>query len=134
MRKIFFLVVLLSICINGKPNSNETISDSIVYYDEEFVKEFSLSQNYPNPFNPLTKIKYTIPQANSPLPGGARDGLVTLKVYDVLGREIATLVSEEKQPGVYEVEFDAVGLASGVYYYQLKTGSFVETKKMIYLK
>src|SRR5690606_2618052 len=90
---------------------------------------FSLSQNYPNQFNPTTSIKYRVGSTET----------VTLKVYDVLGREVATLVNEEKQPGVYEVEF-SVGqdsspeLASGVYYYQLKTGNFVETKKLLLLK
>src|SRR5690606_29109334 len=97
--------------------------------------EFSLSQNYPNPFNPTTSIEYRI---------GSTE-YVTLKVYDVLGREAATLVNEVKQPGVYEVEFNPEssignlpagrqGLASGVYYCQLKGGNFVETKKMILIK
>jgi hypothetical protein len=102
---------------------------------------FSLSQNYPNPFNPSTKIKFQIPL----LGGNKGVGFITLKVYDVLGREVATLVNEEKQPGVYEVEFNPAsgignlpagrqGLASGIYYYQLKANDFVETKKMILLK
>jgi hypothetical protein len=86
--------------------------------------EFYLSQNYPNPFNPTTKIKFTISDLR----------FTTLKVYDVLGREVTTLVNEEKQPGVYEVEFNAGNLASGIYYYQLKAGEFLETKKMILTK
>lgn len=98
------------------------------------LENYFLSQNYPNPFNPVTKIKFTIPQTDSPLLGGARGGLVTLKVYDIVGREIATLINEAKQPGNYEVEFNAEGLSSGVYYYQLKSGSFIETKKMMVLK
>ncbi len=97
-------------------------------------EDFYLHQNYPNPFNPVTKIKFTIPQADSPLPGVTRGGLITLKVYDILGRKITTLVNEAKQPGTYEIEFNAEGLPSGVYYYQLKSGSFIETKKMIILK
>jgi hypothetical protein len=103
-------------------------------------KEFVLYQNYPNPFNPTTKIKYEIPIADNPLPGGVRGGLVTLKVYDILGNEVATLVNEEKQPGVYEVEFGNVGtsrdlsLPSGIYFYQLKTGEFTSIKKMVLLK
>jgi len=96
-----------------------------------------LYQNYPNPFNPSTKIKFTIPQ--SPLLGGdGRGGLVTLKVYDVLGNEVATLVNEEKPAGEYEVEFNPESSirdpASGVYFYKLQAGSFIETKKMIYIK
>ena len=90
--------------------------------------EFSLSQNYPNPFNPSTSIKYAI---------GSRQ-FVTLKVYDVLGNEVAILVNEEKPAGSYEIEFkSSVGshqLASGVYYYQLRAGDFIQTKKMILLK
>jgi hypothetical protein len=88
---------------------------------------FSLSQNYPNPFNPTTKIKFTISDF----------GFTTLKVYDVLGREVATLVNEEKQQGEYEIKFDALGignLASGIYFYQLKAGEFIETRKMILMK
>ena len=97
--------------------------------------EFSLAQNYPNPFNPTTKIKYTIPFVTLSLSKG--DILVSLKVFDVLGNEIATLVNEQQQPGTYEVEFNvgqAISLSSGVYYYQLRSGSFVETKKMVVIK
>jgi len=100
---------------------------------------FSLSQNYPNPFNPTTKIKFTIPVVET---GHAPS--VQLKVYDVLGNEIATLVNEEKPAGSYEVEFSAIGgsasggnawnLSSGIYFYQLKAGSFIETKKMLLVK
>ncbi|MBK6912781.1 MAG: T9SS type A sorting domain-containing protein [Ignavibacteriales bacterium] len=97
--------------------------------------EFSLEQNYPNPFNPTTKIKYTVPSVT--LRQAQSDILVSLKVFDVLGNEIATLVNEHQQPGTYEVEFNvgqAISLSSGVYYYQLRSGSFVETKKMILLR
>ena len=89
---------------------------------------FFLSQNYPNPFNPVTKIKFSIPQNVR-----RETGNVSLKIYDVLGREIATLVNEEKPAGEYEVEFNAVNLPSGIYFYQLKAGKFAETKKMILL-
>ena len=100
----------------------------------EFVNElqFTLEQNYPNPFNPSTTIKYAIP-----LLGGAGGGSVTLKVYDVLGNEVATLVDEYKPAGSYEVEFNQSGirnLASGIYFYRLKAGSFVDTKKMILIR
>ena len=99
---------------------------------------FSLEQNYPNPFNPTTKIKYTIP-ASSLNPFSKGEGtFVTLKVYDILGNEVAALVNEEQEPGVYEVEFSTSSgirnLVSGIYFYQLKAGSFIETKKMILLK
>ena len=91
--------------------------------------KFSLEQNYPNPFNPSTSIKFSIPAV------GTRLALsVQLKVYDVLGKEVATLVNEEKPAGSYEVKFDASKLASGIYYYQMRTGEYVETKKMILLK
>jgi hypothetical protein len=107
--------------------------------------KFELSQNYPNPFNPVTKIKYTIPNVTLSMSSRAesRDegSLVVLKVYDVLGNEVTTLVNEEKPAGVYEVEFSSVGLASGIYFYRiaiqsdkLQSGSFVETKKMIIMK
>ncbi|MHA2101430.1 MAG: T9SS type A sorting domain-containing protein, partial [Candidatus Kariarchaeaceae archaeon] len=87
-------------------------------------KLYSLSQNYPNPFNPSTIIKYQIPQLS----------FVTIKVYDVLGSEIITLVNEEKPLGSYEVEFNAANLPSGIYFYRLQAGNFVETKKMVLMK
>jgi len=106
--------------------------------DETIVTDFKLEQNYPNPFNPSTKIKYTIPNviANEV----KQSQMVTLIVYDILGNEVARLVNEEQAPGVYEIEFNSVGtsrdlsLPSGIYFYQLKAGSFVETKKMMLLK
>ena len=85
---------------------------------------FALSQNYPNPFNPSTKIKYSVPQTSR----------VQIKVYDVLGNEVATLVNEEKPAGVYEANWNAANLSSGVYFYQIKAGNYVETKKMILMK
>jgi len=103
---------------------------------------FSLEQNYPNPFNPSTKIKFAIPFViATPLERGKQSQLVTLKVYDVLGNEVATLVNEALPAGEYEVEFDinshsgeVRNLSSGIYFYQLRAGSFVETKKMILMK
>ncbi|MFO7524437.1 MAG: T9SS type A sorting domain-containing protein [Ignavibacteriaceae bacterium] len=85
---------------------------------------YNLAQNHPNPFNPTTTIQYSIPQRSN----------VTLKVYDILGNEVATLVNEEKDRGVFLVTFNASGLVSGVYFYRIQAGSFVETKKMIILK
>ncbi|MBZ0199123.1 MAG: T9SS type A sorting domain-containing protein, partial [Ignavibacteriaceae bacterium] len=88
------------------------------------VTTYAISQNYPNPFNPTTTIRYAIPQ----------DGLVTLKVYDILGKEVKTLVNEYKTKGRYEVTFDANNLASGLYIYEITSGSFKTSKKMTLIK
>lgn len=99
------------------------------------VNNFILYQNYPNPFNPSTKIKFKIPLSPPLLKGESKaGGFVTLKVYDILGKEIATLVNEEKPAGEYEVEFNATNRPSRIYFYQLSVGSFVESKKMVLLK
>ena len=109
--------------------------DGVVYGDTSYypvdVKNklvvplsFGLSQNYPNPFNPVTTITYQIP----------KEGLVTLKVYDILGNEIRTLVNEYKPSGRYKAEFDASRLASGMYLYRLRVNEYVSTKKMLLLK
>ncbi len=90
----------------------------------EMPIEYSLFQNYPNPFNPSTKITYSVASLSN----------VSLKVYDILGREVVTLVNEEKPAGRYEVNFNASSLASGVYFYQIKAGSFIQTKKLMLLK
>ena len=100
--------------VNAEREENKTTISS----------EFMLSQNYPNPYNPSTKINYSI----------SNSGIVILKVYDVLGKEVATLINEEKHSGNYEVEFNADNLTSGIYFYTLKAGEFVSTKKMILLK
>ena len=88
------------------------------------VKGYSLSQNYPNPFNPSTTISYTIPKS----------GFVQLKVYDLLGREVASLVDKERAVGNYKVEFNASNLTSGIYFYRLQSNNFTETKKLAILK
>ncbi len=99
--------------------------------EKNIISSFALYQNYPNPFNPSTKIKYQIPNNKS-------QNFVTLKIFDVLGREITTLISENKQPGLYELEFGISDLgfksSSGVYFYQLRAGNFVETKKLVLMK
>jgi hypothetical protein len=98
---------------------------------------FKLEQNYPNPFNPSTAIRFSIP---SVITSGAKQSqLVTLKVYDILGNEIATLVNEAKPAGSYEIQFDSHSgevrnLSSGIYFYKLQAGGFVETKKMSLMK
>jgi len=94
--------------------------------NNQVPETFALQQNYPNPFNPSTKIRYDIPKQSS--------GETTLKVYDQLGREVATLVNEKLNPGSYEINWDATDYASGVYYYKLVSGSFTETKKMVLVK
>ncbi len=98
------------------------------YSDEIEVEiiptEFALYQNYPNPFNPSTKIRYQLPQESK----------VIIKIYDILGSEVITLLNEKKEPGVYEVDFNASQLSSGTYIYRLVAGSFVVTRKMLLLK
>jgi photosystem II stability/assembly factor-like uncharacterized protein len=97
---------------------------SVDNYTSNLPNSFILSQNFPNPFNPFTKIKYSVPQISQ----------VQIKIYDVLGNEIETLVNEEKPAGTYEVTWNAANLPSGVYFYQLWAGDFVDTKKMILIK
>ncbi len=112
------------------------ISDNkSVYLTKQFVlnygvpTEYKLEQNFPNPFNPATKIRYSIP------PNVNREmSNVILKVYDILGNEVTTLVNEQKEPGYYEVDFNASQFASGVYIYRLISGNFISTKKMMVLK
>ena len=105
--------------------------DTKIDEEENIPTEFSLEQNYPNPFNPETRISYTIP---SNVKGETIN--VTLKVYDVLGREVTTLVNENKQPGNYNSQFSIRNsqLSTGVYFYRLQAGSFSETKKMLLIK
>jgi hypothetical protein len=98
--------------------------DDVSEKGKPVANNYYLFQNYPNPFNPSTMIKYKIPES----------GLVTIKVYDALGREIATLVNEEKPVGSYEIKFDGSNLSSGVYFYRLNFDSFISIKKMILLK
>jgi plastocyanin len=101
------------------------VQDPVGVSDDELIaEEFELNQNYPNPFNPSTRISYAIPSAS----------FVNLKVYDIIGNEITVLINEEKQAGNYQIDFNATELTGGVYFYQLLTGPFVETKKMILMK
>jgi hypothetical protein len=105
--------------LSGGTDTVTTVENS-----QQLPTEYVLHQNYPNPFNPSTKIEFKIPDA----------GLVNLKVYDLLGREVITLVDEDLQAGNYNINYDASGLASGIYFYTLQAGEFISTKKMIYLK
>jgi|WetSurMetagenome_2_1015567.scaffolds.fasta_scaffold28100_2 trimeric autotransporter adhesin len=104
--------------------ADEFIGPDDVENKSIFPTRYVLEQNYPNPFNPSTNLRYSIPQTSK----------VVIKVFDVLGNEIATLMDEEKSVGTYEVIWHAANLPSGVYFYQMKAGSFVETKKMLLLK
>ena len=114
--------------VGGGGTILHTTNGGVTFVEEEQTSEvpteFLLSQNWPNPFNPSTKIKYSIPQSSQ----------VQIKVFDVLGNEIETLVNEEKPAGTYEITWNAANLPSGVYFYQLKAESFIETKKMTLMK
>lgn len=102
---------------------------------QEIPETLQLFQNYPNPFNPTTKIKFSIPSAGThPDLSGGSQMIVQLKIYDILGREVITLVNEKYSPGFYEVVFNAEDLPSGVYFYSLRTGTFTATKKLLLVK
>ena len=142
--KCLFLLILLPVLLqaqymggNGRGDISVNLTNvplPVQEVTEDFPTKCDLKQNYPNPFNPSTVINYQLPVG----------GDVMLKVYDILGNEVATLVDEFKPAGRYEVEFSAGGgsayggnvynLPSGVYFYQLKAGDYIETKKMILMK
>jgi photosystem II stability/assembly factor-like uncharacterized protein len=117
--------IIINTTNGGEPIGIKPISSNV-------PESFLLYQNYPNPFNPSTKIKFQIPVF--PLMKGVRGMSVRLSIYDLLGREIATLVNEQLQPGTYEVEWDGGNYSSGVYFYKLEAGSFTDTKKMLMIK
>jgi len=97
---------------------------SVTNNNSSVLKNFVLEQNYPNPFNPTTTISYKLPYSSK----------VVLKVFNILGKEVATLVNSQETAGLHQVEFNASSLASGVYFYQINAGKFVATKKLILLK
>jgi len=127
---------------NGTPGKINDIFTGIENENNNLIPtEFALYQNYPNPFNPSTTVRYSIPtspQSQGEIGTGLALSVVTLKIYDLLGNEVATLVNEQQYPGTYEVEFNLnagnKNLTSGVYFYRLKAGDFTETKKCILLK
>ena len=124
----YYTWILKGCIINGIVYGDTSLT-GLNKISSEVPESFSLSQNYPNPFNPTTKIRFSIPQV-----GNGRDRSARIIVYDILGREIQTLVNEQLSPGTYEVEFDGTNYPSGVYFYTLKTGNFLANKKMILLK
>ncbi len=118
--------------LDNDPNTDNTlgglfpdgITSAVETHNKTVLSGFNLSQNYPNPFNPTTIINYSVPKIS----------FVTVKVYDMLGREVAALVNEEKKVGNYSINFNASSLASGVYFYRMQADQFVDTKKLILLK
>ncbi len=125
---VYFTDVNRGWIVGGNGTILYTNNGGVTFVEEEKIDEipteFLLSNNYPNPFNPSSSLSYSI----------AKSVLVTLKVYDVLGTEIETLVNEEKSTGTYELNWNASNLPSGVYFYRLQAGDFVQTRKMILLK
>ncbi len=117
--------ILSASALDSEINWYENLSIvSVVSISNEVPNEFSLSQNYPNPFNPSTTITYSIP----------KESIVTIKIFNAIGEEIAALVNEFKQVGNYETTFNASSLPSGIYLYRMQAGDFVQTKNMILLK
>jgi photosystem II stability/assembly factor-like uncharacterized protein len=127
---IFFSDSITGWAVGVKPGGGEilkTTNGGVTFIESEngnVIRDFKLSQNYPNPFNPSTRISWQSPAA----------GHQTIKVFDVLGNEIATLVDEYKPAGSYEVEFNAAGLSSGIYFYTLTTGIYTDSKKMLLIR
>jgi hypothetical protein len=136
------------IYVCGASSANETGYDYVtIKYSQQIginpissdvPDKFFLSQNYPNPFNPVTKIKFDIPASPVPSEGGVQE--VRLIIYDILGRQVASLIpplwggQEGLKPGTYEVEFDGTNYPNGVYFYKLIAGSYTDTKKLVLLK
>jgi hypothetical protein len=110
--------------LNGIVYGDTASVIGIIPIGSEIPNSFSLSQNFPNPFNPTTKIKFDVPQTS----------FTKLIIYNLLGREVATLVNEELKPGTYQTDWDASGFSSGVYFYKIIAGEYTETKKMVLMK
>lgn len=108
------------ICCKFSTNNTTTVQG----VNPEVLEDFSISQNYPNPFNPSTKIEFVIPKS----------GFVSLKIYDLLGKEVAQLINEQMTAGKHSINFNAVGLTSGIYIYKLSDGIHTSSKKMLLVK
>jgi hypothetical protein len=123
---VYFIDQNVGWAVGGEGAIIHTVNSGtpVEYDNSNLPKYYSLIQNYPNPFNPSTVISYQLPVIS----------YVTLKVYDILGREVETLVNEEKPAGSYEAQFNASGLTSGIYFYQINAGEYSKTKKMILLR
>lgn len=133
---IIYIVIALSIPVllqaqytggNGRGDASVSyINVHILIYDitTEIPSKYDLAQNYPNPFNPVTNLEFGISNLR----------FVTLKVYDMLGKEVSTLVNEKLNPGTYKVEFDGSSLPGGVYFYRLTSGDFTDTRRMMLIK
>lgn len=119
---------LINYCNSARSVFNNGFTLGIQNISTEIPSSFSLSQNYPNPFNPSTKIRFGISRV------GQESQFVTLKVFDVMGREVQILVNESLQPGTYEITFDGSKLTSGIYFYRIITNSYTETKRMLLIK
>jgi len=128
VNRCFFIDELTGWIVGENGTILHTTNGGVSFVEEELIDEvpteFIFSQNFPNPFNPSTKIKYSVPQTSQ----------VQIKVFGILGNEIETLVNEEKPSGTYEITWYAEGLPSGIYFYRLQAGSFVQTRKMILMK
>ncbi len=123
---------LKQIDLDGTQHFTQSVSVTVVSsVTENPSHEFRLYQNHPNPFNPTTTIAYVLGQELAPISSGSS---VTLRVFDLLGGEVATLVNEAQQPGKHTVTFDAKALSSGVYFYRLTAGGLTETKRLVLLK
>jgi hypothetical protein len=125
---VYFIDASLGWIVGNNGTILSTTNGGVSFIEEEQIgelpKEFSLSQNYPNPFNPSTSIQYEICSRQ----------FVSLKVYDILGNEMGTLVNEEKPAGIYKITWYGENLPSGVYFYKLKAGEYIISKKMVLIK
>jgi len=124
----YFIVTLAGCVIDGVVYGDTSFITGIQRISSDIPKSFYLNQNYPNPFNPSTKIKFEVAEDRG------QKSEIRLVVYDVLGREVATLVNEKLQPGTYEVELNGSNYPSGVYYYKLVAGDYRNTKRMVLIK
>ena len=121
---LYEVSVSYSNLIGSRINGKEWGQLTGVNTNINIVSDYKLYQNYPNPFNPSTKIEYDLP----------KEGMISLKIYDMLGREVKTLVNEHKNAGSYNIEFNANHLTSGIYFYRLTSGNFTQVKKLILIK